>query len=396
MTSSRRTSLAALAAAAVLAGGALTVLPAAADAPTEWVGAGSLTLSPSAGRVSTDSGLTQSLATSGTCDLKTTGKDLLRFSGAIGNTTKKVGYRQGSIGVQELLTSYCNLVDTYSLTGPETLKLTLGGGLVSFVDRPLLANRASLALTVSSLNKVKAQVDATTYLGGVANGTFTLKQGAGSCNVADGGVCTLTVGNGTQRFDTVALKASKGLFSLRADSKFDLVAEVDKELDCTDNTLTEGDVTLTYLGNANGSACESFGVVLTAGDEEVRFLKPQDPTDPTTAQFIVDVTWHAENSGAPDASLPGVTIDFEAGPTNVTDLAFCPAFLYDAAGVLVGIQNPADLGNLPPNSEFDYEPALAGTQFACLGEPRNADVTASSLDIQDRVYVLGDAKMRLG
>ncbi len=390
MTSAGRKSLVAVAATATLVLGGLTVLPAAADSPSEWVGAGQLTLSPGSGTVSYGD-QAQSLAQSGTCDLTTSGADLLGLAGSINGSAKKVGFRNGQIGVQERLTSFCNLVDVYSSKGPETLSLSLGSDLVGLGDRPLLADSATLKLSVSSLWWRKAEVQAKTLLDGAEVGTFSLAQGAGDCDVHDGAVCALTMA-GAGRFDEVQLTAKQGVFSLGDSSTFDLVSEVDKALDCTANsTFGKDNATVQYLGNADGTECTGFGVVLTAGDDEVQFLKPLD-VDPS-AQFIFDVQWTTDVAG-PAAQVPGVTIDFEAygpgSPVQVDDLAFCPEFLY-SGDELVGIQDPADLGSLE-----DWRGDLPGTQFACLADPRSVKIGADTVKVEDQVFLVGDAKMRLG
>lgn len=379
----------ALATAAALTVGGAVALPAAADNPTEWVDGGTLSLNPAAGKV-TYGDQTQTLSTSGSCNLSTSGA-LLSFSGSIGSAGKPVGYKSGSLGVQEILASYCNLVDAYSTKGPETLTLTLGSQLVNFAGRPLRVGSATIPLTVSSLLGKKAKVEAVALLKGAQVGTVTVKQGAGACTVGDGGVCALTIG-GSFQFDTLRLTAKNGLFSLRGAASFATLSEVDKELDCTDSTLTEDNATVTYLGtfDDSGAGCPGVGVVLTAEPQVVSVTKRLD-VDPT-AQFVVAVDWTDSNPGSsPSVALKGVKITFEPGTTE-TPLGFCPTFLYDTAGELAGVQDAADLAALTS----DYESAVPGIQFACLGAPRTADVGPGSVVIHDEVFVYGDAKMRLG
>ena len=379
---------AALATAGALIVGGAVALPAAADNPTEWVDGGALTLHPAGGKV-TFGDQTQTLSTSGSCNLSTSGT-LMSFAGSIGSSSKPVGYKSGSLGVQEVLAAYCNLVDTLSTKGPETLTLKLGSQMVNFAQRPLRVGSATIPLTVSSVLGKKAQIDAVALLNGVQVGTVTVKQGAGTCAVPDGGVCTLTIG-GAFQFDTVRLTAKNGLFSLRGAATFATLSEVDKQLDCTDSTLTEDNATVTYLGtfDDSGAGCPGVGVVLTAEPQEVNVTKRLD-VDPT-AQFIVAVEWTDSNPGtSPSAALKGVRITFEPGTTE-TPLSFCPAFLYDG-GELAGVQDAADLAQLTP----DFEPAVPGTQYACLGAPRTADIGPDSVTIHDQVFVYGDAKMRLG
>ncbi len=385
---------AATAALALTIGGAVAVVPALADGSVETA-AGQLVLTTGATDAVTYGDNTQALTTSGACTLSTSGSDLLTITGSIGAKSLPAGFKSDSIGVDERLASLCNQVDTYSNVGSETITLSLGSDVQYLPGVPALATSASLDLEVRSLWFQKARVKAVATLDGATVGSVELAQGAGDCKVSDGGNCRLTITPGG-RFDTLQLTALKGAFALEggsdsgaSPSTVDLVADVDAVLDCvTDPTISDGSTSIEYLGNADGSTCNGFGATLTGGDEEVQFLKPL-AVDPT-AQFLVDIDWKQDGTGTPAATLPDATIDFEIGTENVTTMEFCPDYLYNTEGELVGITNPADIASLP-----DYEPDLAGSQFACIGT-RSAEVDASTVTISDKIFLFGDAKMRLG
>jgi hypothetical protein len=286
--------------------------------------------------------------------------------------------------------------------------------------------------TIYTYNK-KSTVKAEAYLGAVIPdnkvGEATLVQGSGSDTTKDycafasyGQTCSWDLDFGA-RFDTLRLTAVAGAFGVVGESTFALQSEVDKALSCTDPTLTQGNAAVEYIGNADGSECGEFGVTLEAGDEEIVFLKPLD-LDPD-AQFIFDVTWtekKASDEGDPaatEATVPGVTIDFENYPAGfgdpiVSEMPFCPDYLYgpdpdftapddtpqaEAPIVLLGVQEDQDFVALP-----DWREDLDGKQYACLDQPRQVNISAgkngevyeSVLTVNDRIYLIGDARMRLG
>ena len=291
---------AATAALALTIGGAVAVLPAAAEGSVE-TDAGQLVLTTGATDAVTYGGLVQDLTTSGSCGLASSGKDLLEFSGSIGSQTLNTGFKDNSIGVDERLSSLCNKVDAYSRVGSEKLTLKLGEDVEYLPGVSAVATSASLDLEVRSLWFQKAKVQAVAKLGEETVGTFEIAQGSGECQVGDGGNCQWTI-TPAGRFDTLELTALRGAFSLEGGSDtgaqpttFDLVADVDAVLDCTDDAeFTEGNATFTYLGNADGSECVGFGATVTAGDLDVQFLKPLNVD--STAQFIVDIKWKKDRS----------------------------------------------------------------------------------------------------
>ncbi len=330
---------------------------------------------------------------------------LLSFTGYLGATVTDVGFKNASLGVNEKISSVCNRVDALSTTGKvETLELVLTPGLEVVPGSPVLGiSSASLDIEVASITKLfskqRAVVEALAYEAGNPTpiGQWTVTQGVGECLVAEGSNCRLNVATPGKYFNRLTLTAKAGAFSLEGGtdsagpSTFELVSLVDQVLDCdVPYTSAQGNATVEYIGNADGSECGEFGVTLSSGEEDVTFLKPL-ALDPD-AQFIFDVTWTRE-SGSPEATVPTVKIDFENWPESVTpfdnDLPFCPSYLYDG-GALVGVQDAADFTSLP-----DWRLDLDGKQYACLDDPRSVDVAADAVTITDKIYLIGDAKMRL-
>ncbi len=337
-----------------------------------------------------------------------------------------MGFKGGSIGVNEEIDALCSRVDAISRTGKtEYLDVALSDKLVNYGGKQLLAKSAALDIEVKQsglFNTTKARIEATALLGGNAKGTFTLIQGKAPstpapnttyCNVGDTKNCQWQIaapvdadGKPAYYFDTLRLKAVSAGFSLEGGSDgasdagalsttFDLVSVVDKEFTCTaGESLTNADGTkVTYVGNAGADECENFGVVLESSAQQVRFLKPLGVTP--DAQFLFDVEWTQEIAG-PGATVPTVTIDFEnyAVPTTtpiVSDMAFCPEALYDGEGALVGVQEADDFAAIE-----DWRDDLLGTQYACLDQPRSVEISGATLTVTDRVFLIGDARMRLG
>jgi hypothetical protein len=111
------------------------------------------------------------------------------------------------------------------------------------------------------------------------------------------------------------------------------------------------------------------------------------------AQFIFDITWTRDNAdGSPAFDVPTAQIDFEAPSLQgFQDMAFCPDILY-VDGVLTGLPegtNPTQLG-----TDFVPESQLPGFQFACVSNPRDVQLGASEITVTDKVFLIGDAKMR--
>ena len=366
-------------------------------------------------------GASQSLSSATNCNLTTSG-DLLKFVGFVGANQAPVGYKSGSIGVNEKVSDLCNLVDpaTNESGGIESLNLTLGDDLVNFAGRDLQATRASLDLRMGvrtwyTYNK-KSTVKAEAYLGDAlpankVGETYTLIQGAGT-SAGTTTVCAFTSYGQTcdwdldfgGRFDTLRLTAVAGAFGVVGESTITLQSEVDKLLDCKDSTLTQGNASVEFIGNANAAPdeCTEVGVTLESTDEEIVFLKRID-VDPD-AQFIFDVTWTKEpNPDATTATVPGVTIDFENYPAGsgpiVSDMPFCPDYLYadvdndaDTPPVLVGAEDATDFGQLP-DWRGEGQAPLDGKQYACLDQPRKVDISAEGLKVTDRIYLIGDARI---
>jgi hypothetical protein len=159
-----------------------------------------------------------------------------------------------------------------------------------------------------------------------------------------------------------------------------------------DNSLTEDGVEVRYLGNYNGTPCEGFGVRLEGTDREVSFKYPSGLD--STAEFLFDIPWQVPNSGsAPGTSVPGWEILFDniQGATTFHTMPFCPDSLY-TDGTLTGAGTPQAQAEL---AGLDMEPGAPGTQFACVGKPREVSITDATVSGTDLVYLTGDAKMRL-
>ncbi len=388
--------------AALLAIGAIpAVLPAAAAEPV-YHDAGQLVLTTGALDQVKYGDAVQSLSKTGSCALTSSGANLLQFRGYVGKAPKSVGFLNDSIGVMESsLTALCYKVDTISFNGSETLEVKLGSDLKSFDNTPLLAKKATLDIEVRSLLGSKAKVQATALRNGSAVGApFVLQQGSGGCTGTENGNCTWVIAPGAP-FDTLSLKPLKGSFSLEggsdkgaSPSTFDLVAAVDAVFNCEPGQeFTEGNTGVTYLGQAEGGTCVGFGISLTPGATEVAFLKPADLAP--DAQFIFDIVWTVPNADAsPPYEVPALTpvpfIDFEA-VAGEQAMGFCPAALYSAEGELVGVQEPADLASL---TDFEPSAAVPGIQYGCVGSPRNIQVTPAQTVITDKIFVIGDVKLR--
>jgi hypothetical protein len=430
MLRTRRTGALALAASLALAAGAVTAsIPAAAIDPPppspQFVNAGVLTLSTASKTVTFDQPLvgsppvapptvTQPLGnpTSGCIEPTPTPGNLLTFTGIVGASPAKAGYKGNSIGVNEKYAILCNLVDPVSAStgGTETLELKLGTGLVNFAGRPLTATKASLDLEVG-VNAVpyiynkKATVQATAWLdtrqadGSIKSvqvgNTFTLIQGATPttlapyttyCDVAYAGNCKWDIAlPAAGRFDTLKLKSIKGAFSLQGGSDvplgstvpvpttFDLVSEVDAVVPCEEGkSVTQGTTTVTYQG---GGTCTEVGIVVKNQDQEVTFLKPSN--DPN-AKFVLDVKWTIPVPTGLDA-IPNTTVNFVA-----TDhpIGWCAGAVIDTSGNLTGATVGADL-----------EPDLTGDQYACVGK-QSANIKDGKLEVNEQIFLVGDVALR--
>jgi hypothetical protein len=427
MRSTKRFSMVAVATAFVLAaGGAVAVLPAAADTPTEFIDAGQLTLTTGAVDAVSYEGTTQALAPSGTtCNLDGAGAgSLLTFigylgtPGAAGTTSPPVGFKNDSIGVNEEIDSLCYRVDTTSRTGKtEFLDVKLAD-LKNFAGRPLLAKSAALDIEVKQaglFNTTKAKIEATALLGNSVQGTFNLIQGSGTstattfyCPVGDTKNCQWKIELPADTyFDTLRLKAVAGGFSLKGGSDgptdsnakpttFDLVSEVDQLITCdaegnpVDPTIADPNASVTYLGDTTGG-CTGFGVTLESDPTSLRFLKPSTTVN---AQFVVTAIWQPERPSplTPAITLPAPKVDFELGGGE-KDMQFCPDYLFDSEGVLVGITDTSSAEDKANLALLDMDPA-AGTQYACVGG-RTADVSEANYEVDDTIYLVGDVKMRL-
>ncbi len=412
----RRSLIGAVAAIGLSAAAIPVVLPAAAD-PVD-APAGTLTLATGAtdevrlagaGVVGLED-RTQPLSTSGTCNLASDGS-LLAFTGAVGSTSRPVGFRTDSIGVIESsLTSLCNRVDVVSFSNTESLTLSLGSALKSFDGSPLRATRASLDIEVRSWLGSRAQIQATARSAGTTVGTFSLAQGSSTCNVGDGGNCRweFDVAGG---FDTLVLRAVKGSFSLEGGSDtgtttpapstgpttFDLVATVDAVVACTPGSeLTDGTSTVVYVGTSD-EECAEFGATLTSTDSEVRLLKPLNVNP--GAQFIVTIPWKPALPAVGDEALtlPALEVDFELpGGVGRQDLALCPPTLYRENGSFKAFGEGEQEGELlvvATTGLPDQEPSTDTLEFACIAT-RSAELSgaSSTSSVEDAIFLVGDVR----
>lgn len=416
MRRTRRTGVLALAASLALTGGVVTVvLPAAAGTTTQFIDGGTLTLTTGSTNTvaytgSAYAGAGQTLTTTtitttgaANCDLANPlDGPLLAFKGYLDTqpaTPLTVGFKGGSLGVNEEIDSLCSRVDAISKTGKtEYLDVALSDKLVNYGGNRLLGKSALLDIEVKQsglFNTTKAKIEAIALRGGVAQGTFNLVQGAAPsspavntfyCNVGDTKNCQWKIELPADTyFDTLRLKAVSAGFSLEGGSDsgseagakpttFNLVSEVDQVVQCVPGTaVSVGTTTVTYQG---GGTCTEVGIVVKNQDEEVTFLKPSN--DPN-AKFVLDVKWTIPVPTGTDP-IPNTTVNFVA-----TDhpIGWCAGAVIDTNGNLTGATVGADL-----------EPdALTGTQYACVGK-QSANIVNGKLEVNEQIFLVGDVALR--
>lgn len=442
MPINRRTGVLALTASLVLATGAAVVVPASANPETIMIDGGTLTFDGGSNKISytgseysgSDQGLTTSTLLpavgAANCDLNAAADGpLLSLTGYLGvpSVTSKlrVGYKAGSLGVNEETDSLCSRVDAISRTSKtEYLDVALSNKLVNYGGRRLLAKAASLDIEVKQsglFNSTKAKIEAIALLKGVPQGTpFNLIQGSGTntpttfyCAVNDTKNCQWNIaapvvdGKPVFYFDTLRLKAVSAGFSLEGGSDsatdvnakkttFALVSEVDKELSCEDPTLSAGTTTVKYVGNADGDECGSFGAIITSLDDGVRLVKSQE-VDPS-AQFMIDIPWTTENvDGDPSPTIPDTFIDFEIGEgTEETALLFCSAFPEAILGTsLDGDLEILDFGAFNTDANFpDFDGDSDAKEFACIDTRDEITITESEITYTDSIFVIGDLRIK--
>jgi hypothetical protein len=421
MRTFKSSALLVVAAVAALVGSSLPVLglpsavvQAASPVPLS-AGTMTLTVAEKKGTVEWD-GLQQEFSSGGLgqCQMKDTAgtADLIDFRGYIGTMSSSAGFKNGKIGVYEFSkpdgppvnASHCDLVDTKKDNGKkklpprESLGLQLGTDAADTFG-PVYMTKASLSLfTHTKTGEIRVSLlDAEGNV--IETSTVTWNAPSGGSNPLPQEF--------TGEFSGIMLTALKGDFSLRGGS-FDLATLADDVfcVDGSDNTFTnDAGVTVTFIGNADGSPCEGFGIRLT-GDEisQVHFIKPLD-VDPE-AQFIFEIPWNTVGWPASKlgSELPQAFIDFEdTVPPTEYEMPYCPDSLFNDEGQLVGLDgsNPADLAALPDMvDDISGDLRTEGTQFACIGD-RDATVEKSTdgpgydVDITDLIYLIGDARMSL-
>ena len=384
-----------------------TVATVVSSAP---ISAGTITLSTTKHKgVVTWGDLTQEFGSSGLGNCVLTpiagGSTLLDFTGHIGSLSSGAGFKHGDIGVYEFKKPHgppwnaaqCSEVDEGSHGKSETLGVHLGSDAEDTFGA-LVATSATLQLVAHSKkgSAVATLVDAEGTVVGTRSISWTK---TGALN---------TGGAFTGEFSGILLKATKGSLSLKG-ATFEVASQAD-DFFCTpgsDDTFTNDDgVTVEFIGNADGSPCEGFGIKLGRdGDAQVHFIKPLDVNP--EAQFIFTVPWDTIALVAP-AMLPPVFIDFEVpsphGPPE-HEMPYCPDYLFEDTA-LVGMPSPTSPGYTAARTDLDsrdMEPVISGvvqtegTQFACIGD-RDADISKSSgpgfeATITDTIYLIGDARM---
>lgn len=387
----------------------------AASAP---VSAGTLTLSTTkkAGVVAWDD-LRQEFKSGGLgqCQLTPVAGSpaLLDLVGYIGSLSSSAGFKNGEIGVYEFKkqnappwnASKCSEVDDGSFTSSETLGVHLGSDAADAFGA-LVATSATVQLVSHSKkgSLVATLVDAEGNAVGTRSISWSKK---GAIN---------TGGAFTGEFSGILLKVTKGSFSLTG-AAFEVASAADAFF-CTgegeDSFTNDEGVTVTYIGNADGSPCEGFGIRLGRdGEAQVWFIKPLDVNP--EAQFIFTVPWDTIALSSPSdplplgSTLPPAYIDFEVpepnGPTE-HEMPYCPDYLFDDTGALVGMPDALSSGYPAARADLqsrDMEPDISGvlqtvgTQFACIGD-RSAEIAKASgsgydATITDLIYLVGDARM---
>ncbi len=333
-------------------------------------------------------------------------KSLLDLMGYNGKISSSAGFKKGFIGVYNFSTqggppsnaAHCEQVDDGGKPKPsnEMLGVHLGPDAKDTFG-PLVATEATLQLVANSKPGSAQAILLDAEGDHLSTQTFSWSKS---------GDFTLTV-NG--QFSGVLLKVTKGSFSLKG-ATFDVASQADDFFcDGSDDTYTnENGVTVTFLGNADGSDCEGFGIKLGRdGDAQVHFIKPLDVNP--MAQFVFEVPWGtvpltSEDALLPGSSLPPAYIDFELPPPNEPtehEMPYCPDYLFDETGDLVGMAgaSEADWSDLQGRDMEEDEagvPQTTGIQFACIGD-RSAEVNHSGSGLEatitDLIYLIGDARM---
>ena len=216
-------------------------------------------------------------------------------------------------------------------------------------------------------------------------------------------------------FTSLTMRAVNGSFSLEggADGSVlppaplstpdaSIIEVVDGTIDCgqASRTITAaGDApefVVRRLDNADGSSCSAVPYSMNTGPGLARLLKPLDTH--TTAQFVWDITWalpQREAALQPTTQLQDLKIDYETGEDLIT-LQWCPVSGYEADGTFVGYTQDED-GEWSDPGIVDQS-AYDGMQFACVisrdAQP-NPGSDPATVRSNDRVYVLGDARLRV-
>lgn len=344
---------------------------------------------------------------------------ILQITGSISGSATEIrsaaaGFRDGDLGVFEISdtgsspnnAAQCFRVDAGSFTEFESLTLALDPA-GDFTDEPFSdGNLAAALATVDARAQSQSGSISVTYLsGGVpvqVNGSVYQETYTWGPKTKSGTVIQVSPLDLPENalFSGIRLTATSGSFSLRG-ATFDLVSQADETFCNPGNpagltsTYTDGTTTVSYLGNADESnSC--FAVSLTSGEQEFQFLKPLDIS--TDAQFVFDQLWTLDTPATPDFTLPKAYVNFELpGGSADHEMLFCPSWLYtDGELALITDDDILDqLAALDMEPVQEGVPGSVGTQFACIDVSRSTWIAPDGLKVQDKVFLIGDAKMSM-
>lgn len=387
---------------------------------------------------------TQPLAPAANCGVNLgSSPQLITLQGSTGGTPQAslASYLSGSIGVKEKKSgTSCYQVNAVTT---ESLTIALGTGVASALGADAVATSAYLDVEL----KGGVRILATATLKGQPAGKWELQSGSErsapvtsgavefECNPsADSGAdsnisdnCRWPIGGPSwlgddgKVFDTLTLEAKAGSFSIEGGAdgavlpaaqngtpNASIIEIAADTLGCNASTPVEPgsaattsaaatpSVSVYRLQNADGPGCDLIPYALENGPNLARFLKSLDSE--TSAQFIWDirgpVTKVPAASPEPHTTDIPITINYDTpdvdGNSPDVTLGWCPNPTYRTDGRFAGYTELqiAALGE----DQDDY----IGIQYACLISRSSQAIagTTNTLQVNDLVYVYGDATMR--